>query len=91
MVVYVEVIGYIGSFVLSFMAIPQIYNIWRTKSAKDLSYGMLAMLMIGYILFLTYGVLIWSIPIVTSIAFSITNCSIMIALKWKYDKVAILG
>ncbi len=86
----IDIVGYTGSFVLSFMALPQIYNIIKTKSSKDISYGMLFLLMIGYILFLVYGILIWSIPIMASISFSIMNASILLFLKYKYDKTSSL-
>lgn len=86
MSLHAEIIGYIGSFTLSFMALPQIYTIYKTKSSNDLSYGTLAMLMIGYILFAIYGILISSLPIMTSLSLSIVNCIILIGLKYKYDQ-----
>jgi MtN3 and saliva related transmembrane protein len=85
--IYVEVVGYIGSFTLAFMTLPQIINTYKTKSAKDLSYGMLGMMMVGYSFFLTYGILIYAIPIISSISLSILNCSILISMKRYYDVV----
>ena len=87
-VLHVEIIGYIGSFMLSLMAIPQIVSVYKTKSAADLSYGMMAMLMIGYTFFLTYGVLIMSIPIIASVSLSVVNCLVLIGLKHKYGSAS---
>jgi MtN3 and saliva related transmembrane protein len=80
-----EIVGYIGSFTLSLMAIPQIISVYKTKSAKDLSYGMLVVLLVGYIVFLAYGILLYSIPIISSICLSIVNCIHLLILKYIYD------
>ena len=81
MVLYIDIIGYIGSFTLSLTYIPQIISIYRTKSAKDLSYVMICMLIIGYIIFLAYGILIMSIPLIVSISISLANCIHLFILK----------
>lgn len=81
MVLYIDIIGYIGSFTLSLTYIPQIISIYKTKSAKDLSYLMISMLIIGYIIFLVYGVLIMSIPLIVSISISLVNCIHLFILK----------
>ena len=81
MISYIEIIGYIGSFMLSLTYIPQIINIYKTKSAKDLSYLMIIMLIIGYIIFLAYGVLIMSIPLIVSISISLVNCIHLFVIK----------
>lgn len=81
MVLYIDIIGYVGSFTLSLTYIPQIISIYRTKSAKDLSYIMICMLIVGYIIFLTYGVLIMSIPLIVSISISLANCIHLFILK----------
>ena len=81
MVLYIDIIGYIGSFTLSLTYIPQIINIYRTNSAKDLSYVMICMLIVGYIIFLAYGILIKSIPLIVSISISLANCIHLFILK----------
>ncbi len=81
MVLYIDIIGYIGSFTLSLTYIPQILNIYKTKSAKDLSYWMINLLIIGYIIFLVYGILIVSIPLIASISISLVNCIHILILK----------
>jgi MtN3 and saliva related transmembrane protein len=86
MTLYIEIIGYVGSFILAFMSVPQIINVYKTKSAKDLSYGMFIMLFIGYIFFMLYGILIHSIPIISSVALSICNCVHLTWLKYYFDR-----
>jgi MtN3 and saliva related transmembrane protein len=77
----IDIVGYIGSFTLSVTYIPQIISIYKTRSTKDLSYIMVIMLIIGYIIFLVYGVLIKSIPLIASISISLTNCVHLVVLK----------
>ena len=81
MIPYIDIIGYIGSFTLSLTYIPQIIDIYKTKSAKDLSYLMIIMLIIGYIVFLAYGILIMSIPLIVSISISLANCVHLLIIK----------
>lgn len=88
---YVDIIGFIGSFTLSSMAIPQIITTYKRKSAEDISYGMLFLLLLGYSVMMAYGVLLPSLPIVTSLCLSIFNNIVLIVLKIKYDGSNILA
>jgi MtN3 and saliva related transmembrane protein len=84
MVLYVDILGFIGSFLLAFMAIPQIYAIYKRKSADDIAYGMLVMLGFGYMLFLIYGILLPSTPIIASTSLSLFNLIVLICMKFTY-------
>ncbi|MFA5825179.1 MAG: SemiSWEET transporter [Gallionellaceae bacterium] len=52
--------------------IPQVWQIWRTRHTKDISLGMYIAFTCGVALWLLYGVLLGSWPII--IANSITVC-----------------
>ena len=43
--------------------LPQVIKTWKSKSAKDLSLGMFLMFVLGVILWLIYGILIDSLPV----------------------------
>lgn len=85
MITYVDIIGFIGSFTGSSMTIPQIIKTYKQKSAKDISYGMLLTLLIGNCILMAYGILLPSLPIVSSLALSIFTNMILIGLKVRYD------
>lgn len=52
--------------------IPQVWQIWRTRHTKDISLGMYIAFTCGVALWLLYGILLGSWPII--IANSITVC-----------------
>jgi MtN3 and saliva related transmembrane protein len=52
--------------------IPQVWQVWRTRHTKDISLGMYAIFTSGVAMWLVYGVLLASWPII--IANSITVC-----------------
>lgn len=49
-----EVIGWLGSGMLSICAVPQVYRTWKTKSAGDLSWGFLLLWFFGEIFTFLY-------------------------------------
>ncbi len=60
----VEFIGSIAAFFTTIAFVPQVIQTWKSKHARDLSLGMFSMFTIGVLLWLVYGLLIESWPIV---------------------------
>ena len=54
---WVTVVGSLGGICTTFAFVPQLVKIWK-QGGRDLSYGMLALYLIGAILWLTYGILL---------------------------------
>ncbi|MDP9339580.1 MAG: PQ-loop domain-containing transporter [Acidobacteriota bacterium] len=54
---WVMVVGSLGGICTTFAFVPQVLKIWK-QGGRDLSYGMLALYLIGAILWLTYGILL---------------------------------
>jgi MtN3 and saliva related transmembrane protein len=52
--------------------VPQVWQVWRTRHTKDISLGMYAIFTCGVAMWLSYGILLASWPII--IANSITVC-----------------
>lgn len=82
--VFTDIFGYIGGGILSINNIPQIYRIWRTRSADDLSYTTLILQIIGYIFYITYGIMISSFPIIVTLGVSFLFTLIVLAMKMWY-------
>jgi len=51
------VVGTVAGFCTTFAFVPQLIKIWK-QGGRDLSYGMLALYLIGAILWFIYGVLL---------------------------------
>jgi MtN3 and saliva related transmembrane protein len=67
------VIGTVAGFCTTFAFVPQLVKIWR-QGGRDLSYGMLALYLIGAVLWFIYGVLVHAQAVV------ITNFATAIAI-----------
>lgn len=60
----VEVIGSFAAFFTTIAFVPQVIKTWKSKHARDLSLGMFSMFTTGVVLWLVYGLLIGSWPII---------------------------
>ena len=59
-----DIIGYLGGIFIMISFIPQVIKSYKTQSVGDLSLGMILATLIGTGFWITYGVLIYSYPIV---------------------------
>ena len=82
-----ESVGYLATIVSSFILVPQIVKVMRTKKSDDLSYGMIALTMASNGLWGTYGFLNGRVPLVVSGAISMIASVALLCLKAKYTRV----
>ncbi len=76
----VSIAGPVASVVTVVSFIPQVIKAWKTRSAKDLSYGMVGLLLVSGALWAGYGVLISDTPIIlTNLAVAVLNLAILTA------------
>jgi MtN3 and saliva related transmembrane protein len=54
---WIAVVGTLGGICTTFAFVPQVLKIWK-QGGRDLSYGMLALYLMGAILWLSYGILL---------------------------------
>ncbi len=59
-----NVLGYAAGSLTTLAFVPQVLRTWRTRSAGDLSWGMLLIFMLGVLLWLAYGLALGSWPII---------------------------
>ena len=69
-----DIIGFTAAVITSLAMSPQVIKIYRTKQTNDLSLGAFAVLGTGLFLWLVYGVLIHSAPVMlgNAVGFSLT-------------------
>ena len=85
--IIIDILGYVSATFTTIAFLPQIIKTIRTKSAKDVSMGMFVFFTTGVFLWIIYGVLTNTMPVL--IANSVIFCLslIQIILKIKYDKI----
>ncbi len=62
----ITILGLVAGALTTFAQLPQLLKILKTKSVDDISKGMYVMLITGVSLWVLYGVLIRSIPVVAA-------------------------
>ena len=77
-------LGMLAGALTTIAFLPQVLKTWKSKSAKDVSAGMLATFTTGVLLWLIYGVLIESWPVIIANAVTLVLAGANLALKLKY-------
>lgn len=80
----IDWLGSIAATLTTTSFIPQVWQVWRTRHTKDISLGMYAIFTAGIAMWLFYGILLGSWPII--IANSITVClaGAVLAMKLRF-------
>jgi MtN3 and saliva related transmembrane protein len=80
----IEGIGLMAGLLTTTAFIPQVWKIYRTKSGKDISARMFSLFSAGIVLWLIYGILLQSLPLILSNAVTLVLSLTIIALKARY-------
>jgi len=81
---WIETIGYLAGILIVISLIPQVIQSWRTKETHDISLWRYIIYIIGLILIVVYGFLIWSLPIALLNIVAAFLAIIILYLKIKY-------
>jgi MtN3 and saliva related transmembrane protein len=60
----IDLIGTLAGVLTTAAFVPQAVRVWRTRSARDISLWMYLVFLLGVVLWLIYGVLIGSVPVI---------------------------
>ena len=81
---YIDSIGLVAGLLTTTAFIPQVWKIYRTKSGKDISARMFSLFSAGIVLWLVYGILLRSLPLILSNAVTLVLSLTIIGLKLHY-------
>lgn len=79
-----DLVGYSATIVGTSLMLPQVYKSLKTKSTKDLSWGMLFLYVLGCTLWLIYGTLISATPLILANAIALLIGTFQIILKIRF-------
>jgi MtN3 and saliva related transmembrane protein len=82
----IQILGLAAGTITSITFLPQVIQIWKTKSAKDLSLQMLLLLILGVSMWLTYGILVLDTAIIYTNSMVLTMSLIMLYFKFRFGK-----
>ena len=79
-----SIIGFIAAILTTVSFVPQVVKVWRTRSAKDVSLGMYLLFTLGIAIWLVYGVLIESWPVILANVVTLILAGSVLAMKLKF-------
>ncbi|PZP42394.1 MAG: hypothetical protein DI598_16990 [Pseudopedobacter saltans] len=83
---FTQIIGFIATILSIATYMPQVFQLYKTKSARDISMPMLLLLCFGVAIWLTFGIWIKDIPLILTNGLILTMSLLMVIMKLKYDK-----
>ena len=86
MVELTTVVGFIAGLVTTAANLPQVWKTYRNRSGEGLSFRMLLMLGIGVGLWLVYGIMSKSLPLIVTNAVVLLLILSLIGMKLKFDR-----
>ncbi|RLN31461.1 hypothetical protein BBJ28_00026735, partial [Nothophytophthora sp. Chile5] len=80
-----DIVGLIGSFMISASLVPQIIKVYRTKSAKDLSRSFQLLYVAGLVMLVVYGIAEALWPIYIPVLIELVGGCTLLVMKFIYD------
>lgn len=80
----IDLLGLAAGSLTTVSFVPQVLKIWRSKSGNDVSYGMFSLFSLGVSLWLAYGLLLKSMPIIAANAVTLVLALLVLYLKFRY-------
>jgi len=81
-----NVIGSVAAVCTTGAFVPQVVRVWRLKRVDEISLATFAAFSVGVAVWLVYGVVVSSIPIVAANAVTLVLSLTIVALKVRYDR-----
>ncbi|MGM3305340.1 SemiSWEET transporter [Anabaena sp. WFMT] len=81
---FITLLGFAAGLLTTIAFLPQMFQTWKTKSAKDVSFVMLITFMTGLFLWLIYGIILGAVPIIMANGITLFFNFIILWLKIKY-------
>lgn len=79
----IQLLGFVAASLTASAFLPQVLKAWRTGATADLSSAMLIAQTLGVALWVGYGVLLGSAPVIVSNSITLILTSLLLVLKWR--------
>jgi MtN3 and saliva related transmembrane protein len=80
----IKLLGFAAATCTTLAYAPQFVKVWRTRSTEDISLGMLLVMVLGLMLWLSYGLLSGDAPLVAANAITIVLAGGILLMKLRY-------
>jgi MtN3 and saliva related transmembrane protein len=80
----IDFVGYIAATLTTAAFLPQVLQVWKSKSTKDLALPTLLSFISGVGMWLVYGLLVKSTPVIIANAVTLVLNLVILRFKLKY-------
>lgn len=80
----VQYLGLLAGSLTTIAFVPQVIKTYQSRSAKDLSLGMFMIFCSGTALWLSYGIIIQDIPVITANALTLALSTVLVFFKFRF-------
>ena len=81
----IDWMGSIAATLTTTSFIPQVWKVWRTRHTKDISLGMYAIFTCGVAMWLAYGIMLSSWPILIANSITVFLAGAVLLMKLHFD------
>lgn len=81
---WITTVGMIAGICTTLAFVPQVLQVYKSRSAKDISLGMYAIFISGVVLWLIYGVMINALPIILANAVTLFLAGAILMAKLRF-------
>ena len=82
-----EIFGFIAGTLTTVALIPQVWRLFKLKSAREISLPFTTMFLFGGIFWLTYGIMLSQPPLIYANVVSIVLVALMLFAKLKWGRI----
>lgn len=81
-----DVIGTCAATLTTIAFVPQVWQIWRTRNARDISLPMYLIFTVGVVMWLLYGLLLGAMPIIFANIVTLVLALSVIVMKLRFGR-----
>jgi MtN3 and saliva related transmembrane protein len=80
------IVGFLAGTLTTAANLPQVWKTYRDKSGEGLSFRMLMLLSVGLALWMIYGIMTHSLPLIVTNGIGTGLILSLVVMKWKFDR-----
>lgn len=81
-----EILGFVGGALTTWSLVPQVWRLFKLRSAREISLSFTSFLVLGVVCWLTYGIFLSLPPLILWNSITLVFALAMLFAKIKYEK-----
>ncbi len=81
----IETLGFVAGACTTVAFLPQVLQVWRTRSASDISLWMYCVFLFGVALWLAYGIFVAAMPLIITNLVTLRLAGAVLVMKLRFE------